>query len=188
MWVSRGTFHLTPRALGKQICCENQSSTGFRQKQFSAEARLQALSTSSRIHHVGGRGIRFSERMTLPSLWTTQKEAEKSQWPCSMTTCTQHSELSLGFCISSPHHQGPSSSELQVQPQGCDNVGNRREFQVEELWDTLCEGDRILSPMPQTGFIEVHNVIISSSGMACFKAYKEENADRSTQINSRFKW
>lgn len=85
-------LRLTPRALGKQICCENQSSTGFRQKQLSAEARLWALSTNSRIHHVGGGGIRFSDRMTLPSLWTTQKEAEKSQWPCSMTPCTQHSD------------------------------------------------------------------------------------------------
>lgn len=50
---------LTPRALGKQICCENQSSTGFRQKQLSAEARLWALSTSSRIHDVGGEEFVF---------------------------------------------------------------------------------------------------------------------------------
>lgn len=68
---------LRPRALGKQICCENQSAAVFRQKWLSAEPRLPSLSTSSRIHRVRGRFI--SRRgCSRPSLWITKKEAEKS--------------------------------------------------------------------------------------------------------------
>lgn len=44
---------------------------------------------------------------------------------------------------------------------------------------TICEADRILSAMPRTGSMWVHNVI-SGSAMACFRTDKEENADRFT--------
>lgn len=64
-------------------------------------------------------------------------------------------------------------------------MSKHRQGEMDKLQDTIHEADRILSPMPQTRFIQVHNVI-SSSEMARFKAYEEEKADRFTK-NLRFK-
>ena len=162
-------LHWRPRAPGKQICCENPSAFGFRQQQHSAEPCLLPALPRSRIHPVREDSFLGADD-PFPPCGLRKKRQEKSQRRCWATPHTRHSELSWGFCISSPHHQGASSSELQTWPRRWDSASQRRERKTEKLRDTIPEADRILSPLAPTGLIQVHNVI-SSSEMACLKAY-----------------